>query len=68
MKINVQALNECLNIDGPIWIEDNLDNCIPLPNNYVFNSEWQRELAKKMLLKEIKPIKVPIIQEQKLGK
>ena len=30
MKLNVKALNECLGIDGPIWIEDNLDNYVEL--------------------------------------
>jgi hypothetical protein len=32
MKINVRALNECLGIEGPDWIEDNFDDYI----EYVF--------------------------------
>jgi hypothetical protein len=28
MKLNVKTLNECLGIDGPVWVEDKPDNCV----------------------------------------
>ena len=57
MKINFQALNECFGIDGPTWVEDNPDNYISLPNTYVFNSDWQRELARKNAIERNKKYK-----------
>jgi hypothetical protein len=57
MKINFQALNECFGINGPTWVEDNPDNYISLPNTYVFNSDWQRELARKNAIERNKKYK-----------
>ena len=65
MKMNVQTLNECLGIDGPIWIEDNSDNYvegIPCQPPTAFKqghqtnkgrptSETQKMSARKSLLK-----------------
>jgi hypothetical protein len=51
MNINVQAINDCLEIDGPIWIESDLSNCETILKHYVFNSEWQRQLARENAIK-----------------
>jgi hypothetical protein len=51
MKINVQAINDCLEIDGPIWIEWDTSNCESILSNYVFNSQWQRQLARENAIK-----------------
>jgi hypothetical protein len=51
MNINVQAINDCLEIDGPIWIESDLSNCETILRHYVFNSEWQRQLARENAIK-----------------
>ena len=56
-KLYVQALNECLGIDGPDWIEDNPDSYISLPDTYVFNSDWQREVARKNAIERNKKYK-----------
>jgi hypothetical protein len=45
MKVNVEALNAFFGIDGANWIEGG--TFIPLPDNFTFNSEYQRELASK---------------------
>jgi hypothetical protein len=66
MKINVQALNECLGIDGPVWIEENPDNytnfnSIPSWNSgtkgLTTNSKLQKEIARKNAIERNKKYK-----------
>jgi hypothetical protein len=70
-RLNVQALNECLGIDGPIWIEDNPDNytqgvpCQPptafkkghQTNKGRLTSELQKEIARKNAIERNKKYK-----------
>ena len=53
MKMNVQTLNECLGIDGPIWIEDNPDNYVethksaaPVCARMKRTKEWKENIGK----------------------
>ncbi len=51
--MNVQTLNECLSIDGPIWIEDNPDNYVethksaaPICAKMKRTKEWKENIGK----------------------
>jgi hypothetical protein len=63
MKLNVKALNECLGIDGPVWIEDNPDNYeeiskhIPVCNPPIHSGEshhMKKEKYKKRVSEKLK--------------
>lgn len=52
-KLYVRALNECLGIDGPIWIEDNPDSYVethkstaPICAKMKRTKEWKENIAK----------------------
>jgi hypothetical protein len=56
-KINVETLNEFFNVDGPAWIECDPSSYISLGNNYPFNSETQREIARQNAIERNKQYK-----------
>jgi len=49
-ELYVGGLNAYFNVSGPEYITDDC-NIEPLPSNYTFNSEYQRQLARENALK-----------------